>query len=917
MRNLIFVFTLLVGAFVNAQTNAVVYGVVNDEFGNAVSHADVFVDGTVFSAFTNESGSFEMHVNPGTSDVIVSVFGYDEVVQSVTVKEGEKVEVSIQLTPSSETATQLNEAVVIGQVNKESESSLLNIQRKSLTIQENIGVRELERKGVSDVASAVTKVSGISKQEGSSVIYVRGLGDRYNSTTMNGLPIPSNDPEYKNMDLSIFSTDILSYVGIDKVYNGTFFGDFAGGNVNIITKKQNGKGFFNLGMTSRVNSNAIADENFKLQKGIHWLGFDKSENPNTLNAYGFENSLNPKKSGSLGAGFNFSTGSRFNIGENGKFSFYLTGAHDNDFSSTEEGYLKSGVNAQGTVQGKDFTDYSIYNYTTNTTGFLNVAHQFNSKNTLSFNSLLVNSSTQKLEEGEGYMRDNANEGGFLRRGSFVQNLVWVNQLLGEHSLNDRLGLNWAVGYNSVKSDMPDRFQNIVEWKSALNHHVIANSSASLNHRYFQTLEENEFVGNLAIDWKFAPSENDYKGKLTFGYNGRMKTRDFEALQYNLSPTQGQVYADFENLDAFYNASNYAAGLFSMTTFSGKSLDPQFYKGEQNIHGGFANIEYQFLPKFYAVLGLRGEFVSQMVEWNTSLDPMGAKNEMEEFMFLPSLNLKYEITNRQNLRFAGSKTYTLPQFKERALFMYEELGETVYGWPTTYASTDYNADLKWELFPNAGELISVTAFGKYIENPINKFTVASSTNDVSYANTGDWGYVFGGELEIRKSLYKSDSFNPIQFTAGANLSYAHTNQELNNEKVFEETKLANGSRMNANFTNTEDQFQGASDWLVNGDVSFTKDWERGGNLMMTLAYNYFSDRIYAIGTDGRGNIVEKGLGTLDFIIRSKINKHLGFNIHAKNLLNPAYERIQENEGQDISVLHYKRGINFSLGINYQF
>ena len=98
-------------------------------------------------------------------------------------------------------------------------------------------------------------------------IFVRGLGDRYNSTTMNGLPIPSNDPEKKNINLDIFSTDIIEYVSIDKVYNGKFFGDFAGGNVDIVSKDYKGNGFFKIDAESKVNTNAIGENNFTLQKG--------------------------------------------------------------------------------------------------------------------------------------------------------------------------------------------------------------------------------------------------------------------------------------------------------------------------------------------------------------------------------------------------------------------------------------------------------------------------------------------------------------------------------------------------------------------------------------------------------------------------------------------------------------------------
>ncbi len=898
-----------------AQLTGTIYGTITDEAGIPVT-ADVFIEGTIHAVYSDENGFYEMEVDPGIYPVVVPAFGYDEALFEVTVNPSARIEISALL---KETSTQLGEALVIVQVNKETEAALLNEQKRSVIMTENIGAQELQRKGVSDVASAVTKVSGISKQEGSSVVYVRGLGDRYNSTTLNGLPIPSNDPEFKNIDLALLSTDVVGYIGIDKVYSGTFFGDFAGGNVNIVSKKQTGKGFLSIGMTARGNSNALQDEDFKLQRGINWLGFDRAANPMTLHSFDFENNLNPKKSGSMGSGFSIAGGETFKLGESGRFGLFATAGFDNDYTGIEDGVLKSGVSVEGDAKGKDFEFYESYTYTTNTTGYLNLFYQVNRKNLISFNSLLVNSSNQKLEEGRGYMRDNANEGGLLRRGTFVKNTLWVNQLLGEHKFGERTEMNWAIGYNSIQSNMPDRFQNIVEWKSNLNHYVVAGSSASLNHRYFQVLDENEMVGNIALSYKFVHGEDSgYRGKLTFGYNGRFKNREFEAMQYNLRPASNQAYADFNNMDGFFNQANFAAGLFEIRTFSGADkLDPQFYNGEQNIHGGFANIEYKLSPKLTAVIGLRAESLNQLVEWNTSLDPAGSDNEMEEFQFLPSLNLKYELNEKQNLRFAASKTYTLPQFKERALFMYEDLGETVYGWPTTYASTDYNADLKWELFPGRGQLISLAAFGKYIENPINKFTVASSTYDVSYANTGDWGYVFGGELELRKSIFTLDSNNPVQLTAGANLSYIHTNQELNNEKVFQETLLSNGKRMNADFTRTEDAFQGASDLLLNGDLTFTKDWERGGALMATIAYNYFSDRIYALGSEGKGNIVEKGLGSLDFILRTKVTRHIGINFNARNLLNPEFKRVQENLDQDITVLNYKKGMNFSINVNYQF
>ena len=914
MKNLVYVLFLSGFSFLNGQSKATVQGVVKDETGKSIPNAEVFLDGTIFSVFTTADGSFQLDVEPGSYELVVSAYGFEEVSNPIQVQEGEKVEISPILKSIENEFTQLNEAIIVAEVRKETEAVLLNAQRKSVLLQENIGAKELERKGVSDVASAVTKVSGISKQEGSSVIYVRGLGDRYNSTTLNGLPIPSNDPEFKNIDLAILPTDILEYIGIEKVYSGAILGDFAGGNINIHTKSHSGRGFFKIGLSSRMNSNAISDANFKLQRGINWMGFDKAENPLSITHFGFENSLNPQKSGALGSGISLTTGNSFKWGSEGKLSFYLLGSFDNDYTSIKEGFAKGGVSAQG-VAMKNFQSFDSYSYQTHTNGYLNLSVQANRKNIFKFNSLFVNSSTQKLEEYYGFSRDVITDG-LIRRGSFVQDQLWVNQLLGQHRLGEGFDLNWAIGYNTIASDMPDRFQNTLEGSKGF-YTVSSANSTSDNNRYFHSLNEDEFVGNLAVDYKFGQVDNSFKGKLTLGYNGRLKERNLEAIQYNFKVNYpyNQLEVNPENLDAFFNSANFQSGYFSISTY-GVGIEPQYYNGNQNIHGAYVNFEYKFSPKFTVFLGLRGEYLNQKVDWQTNYGAPG-ENELNQFEFLPSLIFKYELNPRQNLRFAASKTYTLPQFKERALFAFEEVTETIFGWPSVYASIDYNADFKWEFFPKTGEIISLNAFGKYIENPINKLTIASAANDLSYANTGDWGYVIGVELEIRKNLYHSESTNPFRISGGANVSFAKTKQELNSEKIFEETRLANGSRLNANFTHSESAFQGASDWLLNADLSFHKNWEHGKNLLATLTYNYYSDRIYAIGTEGKGDIVEKGLGTLDFILRTQIIREFGIGIIAKNLLNPTYQRIQENETGDVTVLNYKKGVSFSLGINYQF
>lgn len=297
-----------------------------------------------------------------------------------------------------------------------------------------------------------------------------------------------------------------------------------------------------------------------------------------------------------------------------------------------------------------------------------------------------------------------------------------------------------------------------------------------------------------------------------------------------------------------------------------------------------------------------------------MDDVGSKNDFDKTAILPNLTLKYELNEKQNLRLAASKTYTLPQFKERARFVYEDVTEVIVGNPYLYPSDDYNLDLKWELFPNRGEIVSFTGFGKYIQNPINEITLASSTNDIAYVNTGDMGYAVGAEVEVRKNLWNlEEDGKESRITAGLNAAYMHTQQDLDANKVRIETK---GS-YNVNFSNTEDGFTGASDLLLNADVTFYKRWSENRDVMMVLAYNHFSDRIRALGTETKGNIVDKGVGALDFILKSKLSSRTSIGISAKNILNPAVERTQQNPGNEILVGSFKKGINFGIGFNYQF
>src|SRR5690606_23831874 len=218
------------------------------------------------------------------------------------------------------------------------------------------------------------------------------------------------------------------------------------------------------------------------------------------------------------------------------------------------------------------------------------------------------------------------------------------------------------------------------FRESLNGYTLIQNSTTDNHRYYQNLTENEWATNVVLSRKIGKNELGYsKGKISLGYNGRFKEREFKAIQYNfniLASERLNTVVNPNRLDDFFNPENYNNGLFTISAFAGDAF--QVYNGEQTILAGFASIEYKFSDRLSSIFGLRFESIEQTVDWKTQLDASGGSNSLKKNEFLPSLVFKYELNDKHNLRFGASKTYTLPQFKERARFIYEDVTETTFG-----------------------------------------------------------------------------------------------------------------------------------------------------------------------------------------------------------------------------------------------
>ncbi len=887
-------------------------GVISDKdmAGMPLPFANIVIKGTTTGTTADENGKYTFSIAPGTYVIEFSFVGYERQEQEITVMAGETVTATQTLGTGSYT---LKDVEIRATGSRERETALLVEQQKAVEIKQSIGAQEMTRKGVSDAAAAVTKVTGISRQEGSSGIFVRGLGDRYNSTTWNGLPLPSNEPANKNVALDLFSTDVIQSIGVSKTYSAELYGDVGGANIDIVSKEHAGKGKLNLETGSTINNNAF-NARFKVADGIQKSGFYDVFKPSNINIYQFENRWVPKaESNPAAVNFGISGGHSFNIGERGKLSLFGTASFDNGYGLKSGSQINVGNTNDNVIE--NFYDVDKFEYVTKATAMINAAFKINPGHSIKFNSVLINSS--KSDVNEYYFTNENGSESFTRQTITEENQLFANQLLGKHDLNERLELNWGSSISSIKAEMPDRITNTLVESS--NGYIFNTNTQSTNNRYFQGLDETELAAKAVFTYKFfKTADADFKGKLSVGYNGRVKSRDFEATQFNFR-INGSVPTTEDTIDDFLNPDNQSLSTSIENTFkiltarNAGSLKPFTYNADLNIHAGLVNFERSPSEKLTYSIGLRAEKVLQEMKWETNISLPNVNFDdakIDKLYILPVATLKYSLTDKQNLRVAASKTYTLPQFIEKAPFRFEVVGESTVGNAFLKPSANYNFDVKWELFPSNDQLVSVTAFGKYLVDPISKTRLNSALNDNTFVNAGDDAFVAGAEFEIRKNIWKIK--DEEQLSAGFNFTYMYSEQKLDSEKVAAETN----NTISVSFNDSKDRLQGASPILLNADLTYRIE---GGAFRPTISLvgNYFHDRIYALGNiQSGGNVTEKGIMTLNLISSAELGERLGISFHVKNMLNSKIERFQENSSGDITTYSYKTGIDFSLGLRYK-
>ncbi len=896
---------------------------VNNSSKEPVPFANVVVLETYAGTTTDFDGAFNLSLKPGKYHVVFSFIGYKPDTQIVVVEAGNQKSLSVTL---EKDAIDIEAFTVEAKKDMQSENMLL-LERKEISgIQQQIGAQELTKTGSSDVAAGLTKVAGLSVV-GSKHVYVRGMGDRYNSAYLNGMPIASPDPDKKVIPLDIFPTSVVSNIAVNKSYSPKLYGDFSGAAIDIKTKDYPEEPTFQVQLSSGFNTSSFLSS-FKTYSGgkYDYLGFDdgtrdipsqvaaeenynSSYNKEQDGGTGFANNLNPITTRApLNSGVQILGGNFINTFNkedlNTGIGFLALVSHSNSNSIQEGAYRIINLQSRRQV---DY-DFIRYNVSTSSSALANLLIKPHKNHKISYNFLYSNVSSDDFRETDGTHFD-YQKNIFSRRYTFVQNNLMANQIAGEHKfLKNRIKLSWGLSSNIAKSKEPDRRQLVYLYDE--NGYVFNAVDRLENHRFFSSLHETEITKDVHVKGVIIQNEESAGWAVTVGAQQKNKQREFDFSQftYDLSLIDNKYpTVNVENPDEQLSNENHASGLFKVQEVSNPAS-----KNNALLMINALYIDNEFNPYKWLNInaGARLEQGYQEIKFRDQQQPIFiVKEKLESVDILPVLTSKITLKEDNFLKFSGSKTISRPGFKEVAPFEYVEFfaGLKSRGNPALVNGTNYNADLSYEFFPRIGELIAVTAFGKYLQNPIERTMLATASGQLQSFQNANEAYVAGVELEVRKKLDSLFKNTPIlrDLSIGMNASY-----------IYSQVNLSGDSTTVTNVvTNTERALQGASPYLINFDLNYEKFVGKTTKMNMSLAYNVYGARIYSVGIFGLGDVYELPVNTLNAVLSLEFNNTWTVSLKARHILTPTTHLQQETPQGFDAINSYKRGTDVGISVAY--
>ena len=857
--------------------------------------ATIQIAGTTQGTVADVDGNYSLDVNNGTYTLAIKYVGYKDIIIN-NVKAG-KSDLILNFELESD-AQALGEVSVVARKNLEGERALQMERRKATLAIENLGSKEMSLKGIGNVEEGVKKITGISVADAGQLI-VRGLGDRYSTTTLNGLPIASPNPDNKLIPLDLFPSSTVQNITVSKVYNAEAFADYSGAHIDINTKENITEDFFNIGFNTGGKFNTLGKDNYRMNRNgslFRTSGVDQAALNMPLSEFDnyvktrniFDTSFAVKKksslpdfSGNLGFGKNIGIGSQ-------TLSILASASAGNSFQNMDNAFYKT-LEATGSVQ--DNFAYDSYAQELKLAALGHIGYTLRRHDRIGYTFFYARNATDTYQRREGIDAEDHE----LTGSNNITHIYSLqnHQLDGVHSFGGReqWELTWGGSYSKTGSEEPDRRQ-VMYIKNDNGALSLFKLNRQETMRYFGSLDEEEWNGNLAMRWKW--NENNF---LKLGVNYKNKSRDYKATRfyYNLNKID-PVITDIYDTDGFLNQENIADGNVVVQ----RVMQPKdSYRAGNEIYSGYLLTDFYPVPSLLVNLGVRYEISRQWVDYATDGgDWYAERRNLDKNDLFPTLNLKYTVNDANSIRFSASRTVTRPSFIEMAPFLYQESygSAQIRGNNELQNGYNYNFDLRYEHFGKNGDMISLTAYFKYLDSPIERIQALQGGATLHSFQNADNGMAGGMEVELRKQLMKD-------LRLGANISYMYTN-----------VKLPEGGA----YTNKERPLQGASPILANADLTYSPRFGEERQLNLALLYNLQGSRIHAVGVSKLGDIKQQTLHTLNFSAGYDINSHFSLKLQVNDLLNRAVIFKQEvpSTGEEVEVERYKKGANLEIGFSYK-
>ncbi len=859
--------------FAQSNTSIKLSGKITDaNTTSPVVGASVLLTNTKAGTKTDVDGNFFISVATGqTYTIEISSIGYQtKIVNDITAKANDNSPVNVALQPVT---AELNTVVVTSSARREGVASLYTIQKNASAISDAISSEIIRKSPDRNTSEVLRRVSGTSIQDNKFVI-IRGLSERYNTSLLNNSVLPSTEPDKKAFSFDIIPSSLIDNVTIYKSPTPDLPGDFAGGVVKVSTKDYPTRKLSELSVSAGYNSLTTFKNFYKgyPEGSLDWLGYfdDKRLLPGSYARHrGAEFiTLPAEQKQEITKQFPNTFGSQAANISQPNFSIGYTGGNTKLLKGTQKiGYIYAVNYNNGRRVAKrtrsEYEQYSVPSYDYNTinydmrstlSGLLNVTYSYG-KSKISLKNLYNNDFVNSFGVRSGKNVINGNDGKFYYKSNNTEaaaNGIFNSVLEGLHSLNHNWKLDWNASYGLTYRWQPDQRiltfhtfpgndENYFLTLSNENSPEITNSG-----RVYSFLKENIYGANINAAKEF--NWRDQPQKLKFGAGIYYRDRNVEVdalgfsvlggfgLRAEIPEAKGTTYG------TIFSPESIEANHLTLANISALSTD---YNGTGLLNSGYVMLDNKFSDKVKLTWGARVERYLQ------KLSTVGKSEvKLDNTDILPSALFTYSLNPKTNIRVAGSQSVNRPEFRELATYRVYDYENAILlvGNNLLKRSKNTNADLRYEWFPNAGEIISASVFYKYFKDPIEQ---TNQANDVySFANAKN-ANTYGVELEVRKRLgfIGGDFFNHLTFYANG----AYIKGSVQFDTLTYNSPL-----------------QGQSPYLINGGLTYSTD---NDNLSFNILYNRIGQRLKFRATNGAGkNVYEKPRNVLDAQVSKKLLKN---------------------------------------------